>query len=304
MKLLAIGSVLLSAVVASSTVALAADESTESGKEEYLLRYKFRAGETIRWEVTHEAIVRSTIAGTAQQTDTYSNSVKVWNVDKVEDERATVTYSVDRVEMRQKFDSRQDTHYNSDTDAVPPPGYADVAKSIKVPLGRVTLDARGTTIDRQELVSQQAAPSGEVTLPLPEKAVAVGEQWSIPADIDVKLQSGETKKVKARQQFTLEEVTDGVAVIRVETQVLSPIRDQPEIEAQILQSKSNGHLRFDIAAGRLISQENEVNERVNGFAGNASFLHYITRITETLLPPETKTASKPGTAKSGKGGKK
>jgi hypothetical protein len=298
-----------SPATAASTAAAASpatgDEATPAGTKSYKLRYKFKAGETVRWEVEHRARVRTTISTSAeaslantQTAETLSKSVKIWKVKSI-DEKGSVTlvHSVEHVSMWQKFDGRQETRYDSDTDATPPAGYEHVAAAVGRPLAELTLDPRGGMVKREELFAQAAPLPEIVTLPLPEQAVAVGEEWTIPADITVNLPpQNVTKKIKSRQLFRLESVDDGVATVRLETQVLTPVND-PVVELQLVQSKANGTVRFDIAAGRIVSQQSDVDEHVTGFQGAASNSHYVMRFTEKLMPDENRAALGPQPAK-------
>jgi hypothetical protein len=115
------------------------------------------------------------------------------------------------------------------------------------------------------------------------RSVAIGDDWSSPVEIDVTLKDGSQKKVQTRQKFRLESVTDGVAHITVDSQVLTPISD-PSIEAQLVQRMSSGWVKFDIEAGRVLSQQLELDRHIVGFNGPASSMHYVTRFTEKLLP--------------------
>lgn len=273
--------------------ASAVDDAPQAGTKSYKLRYKFTPGQTLRWEVEHRAKVRTTVSGSTQTAETLSTSIKVWKVGPVDDlGNATFVYSVERVEMTQKFDGRQETRYNSQTDAAPPPGYDKVAAAVDKPLAEITLDPLGVVLKREERYVQAAPMQENITLPLPEQPVAVGEEWKTPADIMVTLPEGITRKIKARQVYRLEAVDDGVAAIRLETQVLTPVND-PAIESQLVQSKANGTVRFDIAAGRIVSQQSDIDEHVSGFQGPASNLHYVTRFTEKLLPTADRAALHP-----------
>lgn len=291
---------LFAVVVGFSTcvAGAAADDSAErtkppAGTKTYELKYKFQPGETVRWEVEHRAKVRSTIQGTTQTADTLSLSVKVWKIESV-DERgnAKLVHSVESVDMRQKFDGRQEVRYNSQTDKTVPAGFDGVARAVGVPLATFQLDPRGKVLSREEKFVQAAPSQENITLPLPEKPVAIGERWYMPADIKVAFKQGGGKKIKARQRFRLEEVKDGVAIINIETQMLTPVND-PAIEAQIAQSEANGTVRFDIDLGRVVGQESEVDKQVQGFQGPGSSVHYVTRLTEKLLPEAAKTALSP-----------
>jgi hypothetical protein len=268
----------------------ATNQGAESSRQEYLLRYKFEAGETIRWEVVHQAQIRTTVSGTTQTAETLSKSIKVWQVASVDDEgQAVFVHSVESVDMRQKLTGRQEVRYNSLTDSNPPEGFADVADAVGVPLATITLDAQGTVVRREHQRPKTSASAGMITIPLPDEPVAVGHEWFLPADVQVSLKEGGFKKIKTRQRFTLVEVDDGLATIRVETQVLSPVRD-PNIEAQLIQTESNGTARFDISAGRIVSQQTDVDKRVHGAPNEASSLHCLTRFTEKLLPATSQTA--------------
>ncbi len=273
----------------------AKEDPSAAEKPTYLLRYIFRPDETIRWRVVHQALVRTTVSGTTQTAETRSESVKLWKIKNVDETsgQATFVHSVESVDMRQSVSGRQDVHYNSEKDALIPAEFEDVAKAVDVPLSTIVLDSRGHVVKRHEERAQPNATTGEMTVPLPEKAVAVNEVWSFPHDTSVRQKDGSNKQVKTRQDFTLTEVDNGIATIKVETVVLTPIRD-PALEAQLIQHVTDGTVRFDIAAGRVIGQQTDVDKRVIGFQGEASSLHYVTRFTEELLskkPAPRRTAA-------------
>jgi hypothetical protein len=257
------------------------------------LRYQFEKGETVRWKVEHRARVRTSISGTTQTAETDSTSVKVWRVTQVDSQGvATFEHSVERIQMRQQVTGRQAEVYDSDKDKDPPAPFQSVAKSVGVTLTVVRLDPRGKVIQRKDLASQALAGDSQITLPLPEDPVAVGEQWSIPHEIEVSLDNGGTRKIQTRQQFKLEAVKHNVATISVQTVVLTPVRD-PAIEAQLIQRQSAGTVSFDLEAGRVLSQQMDLDKQVIGFRGQASSLHYQTRFSETLLPRDTALTRKP-----------
>jgi hypothetical protein len=274
------------------TLATAADEPAAA--EKYTLRYKFAPGETIRWEVVHRGRIRSTISGTTQAAETVSKSVKAWRITEVkEDGAATFEHSVESVDMWHKFTGQQEVRYNSRSDKKVPLGYENVAQSIGVPLSTVTVSPRGEIVSRVRLQkSPQQQNDGLMCIPLPEEPVAVGHTWSIAMPIEVPQPTGTVKKIDASQKFTLSEVKNGVATIQIATQILTPIHD-PAIEAQLIQSQSSGFVRLDIDAGRVLSQQLDVDKGVVGFRGDASSMHCLSRFTEELLNGETETAARP-----------
>ncbi len=275
----------------SALLILTIPAQADTQAAQYTLRYKFQPGQRVRWKVVHRSNVRTPVSDPTKVAETLSESVKVWRVTSVRpDGTATFAHLVENVDMRQKLTGRKEVRYNSLTDKKPPHGFETVAKSIGVPLSIVTMDARGKILDRQRRPEQAALDQdGQMTIPLPEKPVPVGHTWTLPYEIAVRLPTGGIKKIKTQQTFTLTGVKTGIATIGVATQILTPVHD-PAIEAQLIQRESNGTVRFDIDAGRIIHQRMDVDKRVVGFRGKASSLHYLTRFTEELLPTPAKTA--------------
>ena len=105
-------------------------------------------------------------------------------------------------------------------------------------------------------------------------------QWR--ETLSERLESGMVKKIQTRQQFKLDSVKNGVAVISTETIILTPVRD-PALEAQLVQRQTAGTIRFDIERGRVLSQQMEQDKQVVGFRGETSALNYEARFSETLL---------------------
>ena len=62
--------------------------------------------------------------------------------------------------------------------------------------------------------------------------------------------------------------------------------------AQLIQRASQGTIRFDIDAGRVVSQQTDLDKQVFGFRGEASTMHYETRFAESLMPAG-ETAARP-----------
>jgi len=275
-----------------NALARAADADSKA-PEKYTLRYQFHAGDTLRWNVVHRCQIRTTVSASEQTAETTTLSVKVWRVlDVTPDGQATFEHRVESVDMRHRLSGREEVHYNSDKDMVAPRGFEDVAKAVGVPLSIVTLDAQGKVLSRKQNPVKAATPGqGEITIRLPEEPIAVGHQWSFPHDIEAPLPGGGIRHVKSMQSYTLESVRTGVATIRMETQILTPIHD-PSLESQLIQYETSGTVRFDVDAGRILARQADVDKGVVGFRGEASSLHYRARSTEEFVAPAAKVAAR------------
>lgn len=247
------------------------------------LRYKFELGEVLRYEVDHQAHVKSTIEETSQEVESTTESVKAWKVTDVlpsgEIEFMHVVESARMINRRPKqgvaeYDSRETTE--------PPPFFAEAAKSIGVPLTQIRMTPAGKIVDREEKHPQpKVSEDMPITLELPAEPIAVGEKWSRTYDITADRKSGAKQKIRSRRLCQLKAVEAGVAVIEVDYQILTPV--DAFVKSQLVERLTSGVVRFDIERGRIISQRHEVDERILGFAGKASSMHFVARLEERLL---------------------
>ncbi len=261
-----------------------------AASEKHLLRYKFSKGEIVRWRVVHLATQETTIKGTTSKARSRSISTKAWRIDEVDsDGNITFASIVEDVDMAQSVTDRPDISYNSRTDANPPPLYEHVASTIGVPLSIITIDPHGRVIEREEKQRQSDIGVGEAALVLPSEPIAVGFQWATPDQINVRASGDRVQRIKLRQLYTLEEVKTGLATISVKTEVLTPVRDS-RVKAQLAQQLSNGTIKFDIDAGRIVRREMKWDERVFGINGDDGVMQYLAQFREELLPEEAKSA--------------
>jgi len=263
----------------------------------YLLRYRFEPGQTLRWDVDRRTELRATMGDVTETTSTRTSSVKVWQVTSVaEDGSATFQHRVEDVDMWHRINGQKrqsEARYNSRQDAKPPQVFQNAADRVGKPLFEITIDPRGKTLSRKALIPGDSDDgANDITIPLPEEPIPVGHTWSTRHQWVIPLESGGVWKVLARQSFTLESIKTGVATIRMSTQVLTPIHD-PALEAKLIERGAGGTVRFDLDAGRVLSQQMDLDKRVIGFRGAGSAVQYITRFTERLRPVESQLAQRP-----------
>jgi len=273
---------LLIGTLSAGVRAAETDPDAPSGKK-YQLTYRLQPGDELRYAIDHRASVRSTIEGTTQTAVTRSESVKLWKViDVMPDGEIEFMQMVESVRMTNKLPDRAEMVYDSREDQTPPPGFEDAAAAVGVPLSVIRMSPRGEVIDREVKHRQPAADTdAPVTLPLPPEPVAVGDPWNEPRTVSVQTQDGAKRDIQTRRRYELTKVAHGIASIKVAYQVLSPV--DPTIEAQLVQRLLKGTVKFDIQAGRIVSQRMDVDQRVLGFAGPTSSMHYVMRMEEELL---------------------
>ncbi|MHB0955951.1 MAG: hypothetical protein ACYC6N_05420 [Pirellulaceae bacterium] len=263
--------------------------------QSHLLQYRFLKGERICWTVKHLSTTEATIQGKTETTKSRSISTKVWEVQDVDAEgNATLVHSVSEIDMWQQIADRPEVRYNSRTDATPPPEYLHVAKTVGTPLATVRISPAGKMLERNAAPPQVNLGLGEFAVPLPAEPVQIGQQWRTTSEILVRRQDGTKKRIKTRMVYTLKSVKTGVATIVVKTEVVTPVND-PRIQSQLVQQITDGEIRLDVDAGRILGREIDWDETVVGFSGHDSLMKYLARYTEEMQPA-AETAQQAGAA--------
>lgn len=307
-RLLTFGCLTLAPSLASAPLIAGADETagttgkigesvrveTEGDKQKYLLRHQLTPDQTIRYKVTHVAKTKTRMNGSEEIANVHTTSVRSWKVRDVKENEMTFDHQIDSVEMTQQNGEKGEVRWGSGTGEKPPAIFSVVAEQIGRPLATVTIDGSGKEVRRESHAGSKASLGmGSLSLALPEGPVAIGENWTVPSEIQARTEDGQVKTIKIRQVYTLKKVSAGVATIAIKSQTLTPI-DQESLKAQVVQQLSNGSVRFDVDNGYLLGKELDWDETVVGFQGAGSMMEYRARMTEELLTDETiKAATAP-----------
>ena len=120
--------------------------------EKYDLKYRFRKGEQVRYNVVHLVTMETRIKGITKIAKSRSVSTKLWRISDIDPKgNITFVYFVERANMWQSLTGQKEVRYNSETDKTAPPRYQSVASSIGVPISRVTINNRGKIVKRSNL---------------------------------------------------------------------------------------------------------------------------------------------------------
>lgn len=254
-----------------------ADEPTHK------LQYKFQKGDVLRYRVEHLAKTNVRVNGDEELSQVRSVSLRVWQVTDVNEKGEMIFENgIESVEMTQQNGDQDEIRWNSGSEEIPPVQFNGVAKRIGKVISTLRINPQGQVTDRQgEANGSSSLGMGDVTMPLPADPIKIGGRWSVPREAKVTDEEGRLKVIKIRELYTLEKVQTGVATITIRSEPLTPIEDQ-NMRGQLVQQLSNGTIRFDVDAGRIISRQLDWDENVVGFQGPTSNLEYQARLSETL----------------------
>ena len=266
--------------------------------KEYRLAYRMKLGQNIRSRVVHLVSMDTKIEGEFESLKSRSVSTRVFQISNVDDQgNMTFVHLVEDAELWQKVTGKDEVRYDSKRNEVVPENYIKVAEAIGKPLATITVSPTGTVVRRDDAVSQFNPGIGMLLPQLPSKSVRIGQRWFSMEKVRVRLKNGRVQAIQIRKQYKLEHVKNGLATISVRTQVLTPVSD-PKIQSQLMQRLQHGTIKFDLDAGRIYSSKMELDERVIGFRGAASMIHYLSRMTETQV---ISTGSRPAASSDGQG---
>jgi hypothetical protein len=130
-----------------------------------------------------------------------------------------------------------------------------------------------------------------MVVPLPDGEVEVGTEWSVPQEVVVEVPGGPRRSVRTRLRYRLQSVRDDVAVIAIDTTVLTPIED-PRLESRLLERIWNGEIEFDIPSGRVIRRSTGIDRRVVGFSGQESSVRYRSSLEERLVSDDVRSPTR------------
>ena len=251
--------------------------------KQYLLQYRFHKGESMKMKVVQLVSMQTRIDGNDQNVQSRSVSTRRWDVQDVdEDGNVTFTHTIMHVSMWQKVTGKDEIRYDSSKDERAPETYRAIAEKLGKPISTITMSREGKLLKRKDQVRQFDAGIDSLVIPLPGKSIRLGYRWYTPEKLRIRTETGTYRTVQLRRQYKLEKVESDVATISITTQVLTPV-DDPKIKSQIVQRLQDGSIRFDVARGRIISRQLHLDQRVIGFNGPTSLVHYQARIREEIL---------------------
>jgi len=250
-----------------------------SAPESTLLRYRFTKGQELRWCVLHTLNMRNIIGGMEENIETRSRSVKIWKTLDVDSTgTATFEYRVEDIDMFHAQTGQDDASFNSRRDAVIPSDFRNLEGKIGVPLALIRIGTQGQTARRPLMEYHDALSENRIVIPLPDDPVGVASSWSEPTQVYLPQPNQSTKRVRMRNEFTLESIHSGLATIRFATITFTPLT--PLEETKLFDNFAVGTMELDLDAGHFIRQQSTIDRLVVGFHGASDSIRYLSRVTE------------------------
>jgi hypothetical protein len=294
-------------LVAALTAALALGESPGRGQEPVSLRWRFHAGDTIRYEFRQKNEIKVK-TGNQESVNTTDLTLKLtWRVDSVaEDGTARVSQSLDHVRVTIQ-PGTQTIRFVSDgegeTTSPEAQALGKVYRAAIAAPASLTIDRRGRVVEARVAESvtravrgspfQAAADSGslfsgqglksllaQVIPVLPEKSVAQGSRWEQSLDLP-----SPPLVLTLKDDFTLAKLDEGVATL--DARVAAAISTDPVSSVRVDLKKGSGSATFrhDVRAGRQAEASLRQSLEMDMTFGNRNVAEVVTVEASLKLIP-------------------
>ena len=260
-------------------------------QQKYVLKYKLKKGDVIRWKHDHQTQVETRFGGTSDKTSTRARPEYQWTVKNI-DSRGTIRFDIEmeRIKVLEQQGEADPVHYDSEKSKEVP----DSCLAYKERLGRVcstySISPTGQVVESKSHYNQVklGGVGNNPVIRFPDEPMAVGHKWDVASSVRAKDEFGSYKQVEIRVRYVLEKVVDGMAHVTFTTTLLNPNVDET-VRSQIVTHMTRGFIVFDVAKGMITNRETRWDERVIGYQGAESYMHYTAFRRESLVP-EAKVA--------------
>lgn len=255
------------------------------GAEKYLLRFKFKEGETLRYE-TEQQVTQKAVAAAGAKVDLSTvKQTRLFRVGEVSAQgEAHVSMQFEHVRMELKSDDQPiEVFDTSMKESEVPTKFRAAARKLMRPALTFVLQADGTPVSDEGVEQIPEGGQAGFMMPLPQEPIAVGETWKVNIEPEVRIAEGVMRTISLLRTYRLQEMQGDIATITFATSIASKVRS-PAIKAQLLQATPKGTILFNVKIGRVLQREITFDRSVMGAVGPNTLLSAVGKTTETLLP--------------------
>jgi hypothetical protein len=223
--------------------------------------------------------MKNVIGGMEENIETRSRAVKIWKTLDVDKKgTATFEYRVEDIDMHQAQTGHDDAVYNSRRDKIIPPEFNNLTGKIGIPLAHIKIDILGRTTKKPIREYEGNISENRIVIPLPDGPMGIGASWSEPKQIDLPKVNQTVKKIRMREEYTVEKNQSGLVTIKFASMIFTPLT--PKEESELLDNYSTGTMELDLDAGHFIRHQATVDRHVVGIQGASDSIRYLSQVTE------------------------
>lgn len=271
-----------------------------SNGEAILLKYQFEPNQKVHYKVTQKmstTLQKGSARQTARSEWTTNKHIRVVSTDAA---GSSLETTIDRIQATVQIDDGKAETFDSKSDSEPPAPLKRTIPALGRPLALMQFAPNGKLLKSEILETKDvkkspvAAEGNEdksdpnsksFLITMPETPVKVGDSWKDPFIVNVSIPPSLTTPVTLNRTYTLTSLENGIATIRLESAVITPV-NSPAVEVQLMLRTPKGTIQFDTKKGLIISKTLTSDETVHEFSGGGSQMRAENTLVETLAEPE------------------
>jgi hypothetical protein len=267
----------------ATTLAVLVLASGASAQTPAPLRLRWAPGQVLVYQIEHRTMNSDTRETTTTETKNFVKLTRRWQVEAVDPAGvATVQTSLAAMVQENTLPGGEVLTFDSTNPDKSTPQLRDyLSKLLNIPLARLRIDGQGQVVEVKE-AKQGDASRYLNELPflavLPAAGPTVGQTWERSYQITLVPPLGTGEKYDAVQKFTCTAITDGMAKVRMTTE-LKTAPSAPADMQPLWQVMPQGEVVYDVKNGRLHSATLTIDKELKNHAGEGSETHFHSKYT-------------------------
>lgn len=302
----------------------AAVETAPAGEQplpKVLLKFKYKPGQVVRYEVQTESEITTLFNGAKEIAKNKSHTRRNYKVGQVTPEgQGDLQLTIDWVHMLASFNTDNAVsppiEFQSDDPAKHPKQFQAIRELVGKPTATIRFDTSGRPVKiaaaaaRPNVapavvkganlpVNPLAAPLADASpesylVPLPDDPVSPGNTWKERFEVVARDSENLPMRILLQRTYKFAEIRDGIASIEFRTNILTP-NLPPGIQAQLIQREIMGRILFDIERGLIVMHDSQVKQTVVQPFGGNSRMDAVSKYHEEMIADEVATTGEADT---------
>jgi hypothetical protein len=258
--------------------------ASHGSAQDAVWQFRWHKGQVLTYKAEHRTQVEETVEGSKVTSTSKLNVVKRWQVVDVDDKgSATLTLSLAAMRNEQTRPNGEVLLFDS---AQPDKGTPDLreqmSKFVGSTLAVLRIDVQGRILEVKQGSSSRYEAEPPFVVVFPAVAAKEGLSWLRPYQVTLDPPYGTGEKLDATQRHQCTKVAAGRATIAVANQ-FKTLPESAKDQVPLVQKMSEGQVTFDLAAGRIVDVQLNIDRTLANHQGAGSTYHFQSWFTEQLI---------------------
>lgn len=162
-----------------------------------------------------------------------------------------------------------------------------MSKFIGTPLALLRIDSQGRVLEVKQGSASRYEAEPPFVVVFPAVAAKEGQAWLRPFNLTLDPPYGSGEKLEATERYQCTRLAGGKATLTVANQIKA-MPENTKDQVPLVQKLSEGHVTFDLQAGRLLDVQLNIDRMLLNHRGEGSSYHFQSWFSEQLVDVESR----------------